>query len=90
MVDGTAESVSVEGAAAVVTGDDRAAVWVRRYLTKYQPMFPQLTAEFVHQNLIVEVQPARAFGIIEREEEFSTRATRWVFPSTGAPGDPPP
>ena len=90
MVDGTAESVSVEGAAAVVTGDDRAAAWVRRYLTKYQPMFPQLTAEFVHQNLIVEVQPTRAFGIIEREEEFSTRATRWVFPSTGAPGDPPP
>ncbi len=28
---------------------------------------------------MVELQPERALAIIEREEEFSTRATRWVF-----------
>ena len=26
---------------------------------------------------LVEVTPERAFGIIEREEEFAQRATRW-------------
>jgi hypothetical protein len=25
----------------------------------------------------------RAFGIVEREAEFSTRATRWVFAAGG-------
>jgi hypothetical protein len=33
----------------------------------------------IRANLVVEVVPDRAFGIIEREEEFSTRATRWRF-----------
>jgi nitroimidazol reductase NimA-like FMN-containing flavoprotein (pyridoxamine 5'-phosphate oxidase superfamily) len=92
MVDGTVECVSVEGVAAAVAGDERAAHWVGRYLTKYQPTAPELTADFVHQNLIVEVEPERAFGIIEREDEFATRATRWVFSSSeeasGGPAGP--
>jgi hypothetical protein len=32
---------------------------------------------FVRGNAIVEVVPVVAFGIIEREEEFALRATRW-------------
>lgn len=28
-------------------------------------------------------EPERAFAVIEREEESSTRATRWVFESGG-------
>lgn len=85
-VDGTVECVSVEGRAAAVADDARAGRWVERYLAKYQPMAPGLSAEFVHQNLIVEVEPDRAFGIIEHEEEFATRATRWAFASSGDPG----
>jgi hypothetical protein len=30
---------------------------------------------------LLEFRPERAFAVIEREEEFSTRATRWLFPS---------
>jgi hypothetical protein len=31
--------------------------------------------------VIFEVTPERAFAIIEREDEFSNRATRWTFTS---------
>ena len=31
------------------------------------------------ENAIFEVIPQRGFGIIEREEEFAQRATRWVW-----------
>lgn len=32
---------------------------------------------FVRSHAIIEVTPDRAFGIIEREDEFAQRATRW-------------
>ena len=58
----------------------RAAHAVDRALPrKYRSISPDVSADFLRQNLIVEFQPERAFAIIEREEEFSTRATRWVF-----------
>ena len=57
----------------------RSGVWIDRYLTKYRPMAPELSAEFLRQNLIFEFVPERAFAVIEREEEFATRATRWRF-----------
>lgn len=38
-----------------------------------------LARDFLGQHLMVEFVPERAFAIIEREDEFSTRATRWVF-----------
>ena len=79
MVDSTVECVSVEGRAAPVTDDRRQATWVERYLSKYQPLAPALTAEFLGQNAIMEFEPERAFAVIEREDEFATRATRWVF-----------
>lgn len=76
--DDTVECVSVEGRAAPVAAD-RLDPWIERYLEKYQPLSPDLDADFIRANLLVEVEPERAFGIIEREDEFSTRATRWVF-----------
>jgi hypothetical protein len=33
----------------------------------------------MRENTIFEVTPERAFGIIEREDEFAQRATRWVW-----------
>lgn len=77
--DDTVECVSIEGHASRVDDDARQATWIERYLDKYTPMAPGLTAEFLHANLLVEFVAERAFAIIEREEEFSTRATRWVF-----------
>ncbi len=79
MIDDTVECLSVEGWAAPLQEEKRQARWIERYLAKYRPISPGISADFLHQHLMVEVQPERAFAIIEREEEFSTRATRWVF-----------
>jgi nitroimidazol reductase NimA-like FMN-containing flavoprotein (pyridoxamine 5'-phosphate oxidase superfamily) len=79
--DDTVECLSVEGRAAPVRDDDRQAQWIESYLAKYQPVSPDLSADFLRRNLIVEFEPERAFAVIEREDEFSTRATRWVFAS---------
>ena len=86
LVDDTVESVSVEGTARIMAADDandRAVRedWIDRYLEKYGPIEPSLTAEFVRENTIIEVTPTRAYAVIERPDEFSTRATRWVFPT---------
>lgn len=79
-VDDTVECLSVEGAARFVEADDpRQDVWIERYLTKYRPLAADLDAGFLRQNLVVEIVPDRAFAIIEREDAFSERATRWVF-----------
>ena len=77
-VDNTVECVSLEGKATAVEGD-RADTWIDRYLTKYATEAPDLSAEFLRANRIFEVRPVRAFGIIEREDEFASRATRWRF-----------
>lgn len=77
--DDTVECISIEGSAATVADDDRQEAWIERYLAKYQALSPGLNAEFLRQNRFIEVTPERAFGIVEREDEFSTRATRWVF-----------
>ena len=78
-VDDTVECVSVEGRAAPVADEARLEWWVERYLRKYQPIEPSLSADFLRDNAIVEVEPDRAFAIVERAEEFATRATKWVF-----------
>ena len=79
MTDDTVDCLSVEGRA-VVVGDDRVREgWIERYLQKYRPMAPELTADFLRANLVVEFVPERAFAVVEREDEFATRATRWVF-----------
>ncbi len=79
MTDDTVECLSIEGLASPVRGEDRQAQWIKRYLAKYQPISADISADFLRQHLMVEFVPERAFAIIERDEEFSTRATRWVF-----------
>ena len=76
----TVEAVSVEGVAAVVRDEPRLEWWIERYLSKYRPLSPELSADFLRENVLVEVTPERAFAVIEREQEFATRATRWRFP----------
>jgi hypothetical protein len=79
MTDDTVECLSVEGRAAPVADEPRLEQWIDRYLAKYRPMAPDLSAEFIRQGLVLEFVPERAFAIIEREDEFAARATRWVF-----------
>lgn len=79
MTDSTVECLSLEGTASLVDHGARRAEWFERYLRKYQPFAPTLDADFLAANLLFELAPARAFAVIEREEDFSTRATRWVF-----------
>lgn len=77
--DDTVECLSVEGQACPVRDDERQAQWIERYLAKYRPIQPDISADFLRRHLMMEFVPERAFAVIEREEEFSTRATRWVF-----------
>ena len=81
MVDNTVECISVEGIAAPVE-PDRVDTWVDRYVAKYGPESPEGLGDFVRQHAMFEVKPTFAFGIIEREVEFATRATRWRFTPT--------
>lgn len=75
----TVECVSVEGVATILPDDDeRREHWIGRYVEKYEPG-SETMADFVRGHLVIEVVPDRAFGIVEREDEFSTRATRWRF-----------
>lgn len=78
-IDDTVECVSVEGTAAPVADGPAKSAWAQRYVEKYRPSSADLSVEFIEANLLFEVVPDRAFGIIEREDEFATRATRWVF-----------
>jgi hypothetical protein len=74
----TVECLSVEGRAQLAESE-RMEVWISRYLDKYTAASPQLSADFLRQNLVFEVVPERALAVIEREDEFATRATRWRF-----------
>ncbi len=67
------------GHGAAVHDTERQDLWIGRYLAKYRPMAADLSADFIRQNVIVEFAPERAFAVIEREDEFAARATRWVF-----------
>ena len=81
-IDDTVECVSVQGRARIVdVGSDPASVdhAIASYVTKYwddPAVHPEMEA-FVRSHTLVEVAPEVAFGIIEREEEFAQRATRW-------------
>lgn len=77
MADDTVEVVSVEGRATRLTDDSPIDAWIERYLTKYDG--EGVTAEFLRSNAMFEMVPERAFGIVEREDDFSNRATRWRF-----------
>jgi hypothetical protein len=75
MPEDTVECVSVEGRATLLRDPALLDPWIERYLAKYAG--ESVTGDFLRQNAFFEVVPQRAFGIIEREDEFSTRATRW-------------
>ena len=55
-------------------GSARQDVWIERYLAKYTPLAPDLSADFLRQNLLFELVPERALAVIEREEEFADPA----------------
>jgi hypothetical protein len=78
-VDDTVECVSIEGRCHLVEDDVLHEAWIERYLTKYRPMSAALDSAFLRANLFWEFVPERGFGIIERDEEFAQRATRWTF-----------
>jgi len=81
-VDDTVECVSVEGRARIVDQHaDGEAVdqAVSAYVTKHwdDPAVHGEMEAFVRSHTIIEVAPIVAFGIIERDDEFAQRATRW-------------
>lgn len=75
----TVECLSIEGRARPLLDEGARATWTDRYLAKYRPLSPEISAAFLDANAMFEVSPERAFGVIEREQEFAGRATRWVF-----------
>ena len=80
----TVEVVSVEGRAREVTGQDLDEP-ISAYWEKYgeeMGMERAAVAEFLTAGASFEVAPERAFGIIERADDFTRRATRWRW----APG----
>jgi hypothetical protein len=78
MVDDTVEVVSVEGTARLLTDDADLDLWTEPYQAKY--VDADITADWLRQNSVFEVTPQQAFGIVERGDAFSDRATRWRFP----------
>jgi len=79
-VDDTVECVSIEGRAQEISGAV-ADTYVAAYARKYEsdPGKQLALADFMRANVIFEVIPERGFGIIEREDEFAQRATRWAW-----------
>jgi hypothetical protein len=75
MPEDTVECVSVEGRATLLRDPEAIDAWIERYLAKYAD--EEVTADFLRENACYEVVPDRAFGVIERPDEFGTRATRW-------------
>jgi hypothetical protein len=78
----TVEVVSVEGTAARAQLDSsRARTVAEAYGAKYEsePDKQAALAEFVLATAFHVVEPVRAFGIIEHEEQFAATATRWAW-----------
>ena len=79
-VDSTVEVVVVEGTIRSVTGAEVAPA-VDAYVDKYWETEEERTEgkEFMLANAVMELTPDRAFAVIETPEDFSRRATRWVW-----------
>lgn len=80
----TVEVVSLEGRAEETTGgdiDDRIDAFFAKYGAEME-MARDGVADFLRENASFDVVPHRAFGIIERDDEFSQRATRWRWDAT--------
>jgi Pyridoxamine 5'-phosphate oxidase len=76
-IDDTVECVSVEGTAEPLPAGERTDA-LGIYVTKYaEPEARAQMAEFVGSHPMYVLHPERAFAVIEREDEFAARATRW-------------
>ena len=88
-VEDTVEAISIEGAAERIDGDAAEpfiTAWVDKYASEIGDFADGIddesreqAAEFLRGGAMFEVTPVRAIGMIERAEEFSTAATRWVW-----------
>jgi hypothetical protein len=80
-IDDTVECVSMEGIATRLQPGLAAGAWIEAFVTKYEadPVKAADMAEFLAANAMFVVSPRKAFGIIEREDEFGPKATRWVW-----------
>ncbi len=75
--DDTVEVVSIEGRARAVSGAE-AEPAIAAVVFKYaEPGGEEQMAEFMGTHPWFAMAPERGFGIIEREEDFAQRATRW-------------
>jgi hypothetical protein len=70
-----AEPVIVEGAAKLVDDAQNLSRLSEAYAAKYGMSPPDPT-----EGPLFLLTPTRAFGFIEREEDFAASATRWTFP----------
>ncbi len=79
-VDSTVEVVVVEGTVRPVTAAS-VDVALDRYVEKYWETEQERIdgKGFVTSHDVWEVTPERAFGLIETEEDFARRATKWVW-----------
>ncbi len=75
----TIECVSVQGTAERCIAAATITEWVPRYVAKYGDEVGDDFADFLGTNALFVVTPRVAFAVIERADEFSTRATRWRF-----------
>lgn len=82
--DDSVEVVMLEGVATEVRTTEIVDL-VRRWAAKYGTDDPddgageEQLAEFLADTTAFLVEPTRAFGLIERPEDFGPRATRWVW-----------
>ena len=77
--DDSVECVSMHGLATLVTDGARLDEWVDRYVAKYGAEGGDDLGTFLRGTAVFDVAPTVAFAIIERPDEFATRATRWRF-----------
>lgn len=84
-IENTVELVSVEGTARPIADDDAVPLieaWVDKYAEEIEVVDEETreqARDFMRQGAMFEITPHRAFGLIERAEEFATAATRWVW-----------
>ncbi len=80
MIDDTVECVSVEGIASLIDDEAARTAAATTYAQKYSPPDEQASIrEFVLGHAVFEVRPVKALAIIEREEDFASKATRWTW-----------
>lgn len=80
MVDDTVECVSLEGTAALLTNEAARQTAATAYADKYSPPDErEAMRTFMLGHSVFEVRPVKALAIIERDDEFASKATRWTW-----------